>query len=312
MELRHLRYFLAVAEHENVRMASERLHVTQPAVSRQIQDLEDELGVHLFERLPRGLRLSPSGVSFRQDVAQLMQGLDGACDRARRVSKGEIGILRVGYVEVAGWEGIVPDAFHAFREAVPDVRLELLPAGTPEQLTAIADGGLDGGFVYQFGITTRGLTSIPLQTDGVTLAMPAHWNHRPRGAIRLRDLVGAPFVFFQRSTYPAYHDQLLTACATGGLVPNIVQEARNEAAVRSLVAAGIGTAIVNDRNRHRPPSRVEFANIRDLQVELPLSFVARSDNINPALDALRRHLSTAGHGANSGRRTRPPRVRSTP
>lgn len=302
MELRHLRYFLAVAEQENVRVASERLHVTQPAVSRQIQDLEDELGVQLFERLPRGLRLTRSGTAFRENVLQLMDVLGAACDRARRVAKGEVGMLRVGYVEVAGWEGIVPDSFQAYRQAAPRVRLEPAPTGTPEQLARMADGALDGGFIYQFGALPRGVNSIPLQEHGVLLAMPARWPGRPHGPIRLRDLAGAPFVFFHRATYPAYHDHLLAACAAGGLVPDIVQEGENEAAVLSLVSAGIGVAIVNDRNRFRPPVRVEFATIRDLRVQLPLSFAFQKEYVNPALETMLDYLRGAAAKPRAARR----------
>ena len=304
MELRHLRYFLAVAEHENVRAASERLHVTQPAVSRQIQDLEDELGLQLFERLPRGLRLSRSGTAFREDVLHLMDALQAACDRARRVASGEVGVLRVGYVEVAGWEGIVPNSFHAFRQTAPGVRLELVPSGTPEQLARIADGDLDGGFIYQFGALPRGIESIALQQHDVLLALPVGGPDRPRGAIRLRDLAGTPFVFFHRSSYPAYHDHLLAACAGGGLVPHIVQGAQNEAAVLSLVSAGIGVAIVNDRNRFRPPARVEFAAIRDLQVPLPLVFAFHDDRPNPALEPLLAHLRGAAAKPQTSKRRR--------
>jgi DNA-binding transcriptional LysR family regulator len=246
--------------------------------------------------------LSRSGTAFREDVLQLMGALNAACDRARRVAKGEVGMLRIGYVEVAGWDGIVPDSFQAYRQATPGVRLELTPAGTPEQLARMADGALDGGFIYQFGALPRGLASISLQQHGVLLAMPAGWKDRPRGAIRLRDLGGAPFVFFHRSAYPAYHDHLLSACASGGLVPNIVQEAQNEAAMLSLVSAGIGIAIVNDRNRYRPPSRVEFAEIRDLRVRLPLSFVFHDERANPAIDPMLDYLRGAASKPRAARR----------
>lgn len=290
MELRHLRYFLAVAETENVRLASDLLHVTQPAISRQIQDLEEEIGVKLFERLPRGLRLSDSGVAFREDVLKVMSALDSATDRARRIAEGEVGTLRVGYVEVAGWEGVVPDAFHAYRDAAPKVRLEPTPLGTPEQLSGIASGILDCGFIYQFGPLPSGIASVPLQDHGVVLAMPSRQNRRGRRSVSLNKLTDTPFVFFHRATYPAYHDHLLTACSTAGLVPMIVQEGRNEAAVLSLVSAGIGVAIVNDRNRFRPPSQVEFADIRELKIQLPLSFAFRRDQSNPALQTMLAYL----------------------
>lgn len=286
MELRHLRYFLAVASHENVRAASEALHVSQPAVSRQIQDLEEELGVTLFERLPRGIRLSRSGEAFREDISKVMAAIGVACERARRVARGEIGELRIGYVEVAGWEGIVPDTFHAFRENAPEVRLELTPAGTPDQLAMIRAGTLDAGFIYQFEPLPPDLASLHLSEHGVLLAMPSRWPQRPDGPVNLRDLTDEHFIFFHRNAYPAYYDRLLTACALSGLVPNIVQEGRNEAAVLSLVSAGIGLAIVNDRNRYRPPAQVEFRELGDLQIRLPLRFVYRHEKTNPALQKM--------------------------
>lgn len=286
MELRHLRYFLAVASHQNVRAASEELHVSQPAVSRQIQDLEDELGIQLFERLPRGIRLSRAGEAFREDISRVMAALGVACERAQRVSRGEIGELRIGYVEVAGWEGIVPDTFHAFRESAPECRLELTPTGTPDQLAMIRAGTLDGGFIYQFDPLPPDLAALHLGEHGVLLAMPSRWAQRPDGPVKLSDLTGERFIFFHRNAYPAYFDRLLTACALAGLVPHIVQEGRNEAAVLSLVSAGIGMAIVNDRNRFRPPAQVEFRELEDLQIGLPLRFVYRRERSNPALETI--------------------------
>lgn len=283
MELRHLRYFLAVAENENVRVASERLHVTQPAVSRQIQDLEEELGVKLFERLPRGLRLSKEGVAYRADVLAIMAALGTARDRVRGIAAGELGLLKLGYVEVTAWHGVVPESLHAFRSAAPDVRLELSPMGTPEQLQLIDDGALDGGFVYLFGNPPRGFRAILLQQQNVVLALPSQREGPRKKRLRLRDLASIPFVTFHRSAYPAYYDQLFAACAAGGLVPRVVQEGLSEAAVLSLVSAGIGAAIVNDANVNRPPLQVEFARIVDLNVPLPLSFVYRRDQSNPAL-----------------------------
>lgn len=294
MELRHLRYFLAVAESENVRIASERLNVTQPAVSRQIQDLEDELGVKLFERLPRGLRLSREGMAYRADVLAIMAALAAARNRARGIAAGELGLLKIGFIEVSAWRGVVPEAFHAFRLASPAVRLELAPMGSPEQLKLILDGALDGGFVYLFENLPEGLLAMPLQTHNVILAMPANRKGLRGGRVLLRDLGGVPFVSFYRSAYPAYYDQLFAACAAGGLAPTVVQEGQNEAAVLSLVSAGIGVAIVNDSNCNRPPVQVDFARIDDLSVPLPLSFVYRKDQTNPALPQFISRLSSLG------------------
>ncbi|KAF1044640.1 LysR family transcriptional regulator [Xylophilus sp.] len=286
MELRHLRYFLAVAETENVRAASEQLHVTQPAISRQIHDLEDELGVLLFERTPRGLRLNANGRAFLEDATALMTGLQTACERVRRVSRGEIGSLKIGFVEIAGWEGIIPEAIQRYRIAAPDVHLEPLPLASPEQLAQIHDGTLDGGFVYLFGNRPEGIDTVPLCRHGTVLAMLRGSPLAAAPRVRLRDLNERAFVAFQRSVYPAYFDALLVACTAAGLVPRIVQHVRTEAAVLSLVTAGIGLALVNDRNRFRAPSQVTFVEAKDLRLELPLSFAYRTDTRNPAVRAL--------------------------
>lgn len=285
MELRHLRYFLAVAETENVRAASEQLHVTQPAVSRQVQDLEEELGVQLFDRLPRGLRLNECGRVFQKDMTALLENLDSACARVRRVAHGEVGALRIGFVEVASWEGIIPDALRSYCNQVPDVHLEPIPLGTPEQLRKIEDGTLDGGFVYLFGNQPEGISAIALQQHGVALALPQDAALRGQ-TIELRDLHSYRFVFFHRTVYPAYFDALLAACSAGGLVPHIVQQVHSEAAVLSLVTSGIGLAIVNDRNRFRAAAQIEFASIADLRISLPLCFAYRKGVNNPAIEPL--------------------------
>src|SRR3984957_398777 len=121
MELRHLRYFVSVGEEQHFGRAAARLHVAQPALSRQIQDLENELGFMLFERLPRGVRLSAAGKLFLNDARRILQDVDEAKRRAERVATGKAGTLRVGFVEVYSWHGVVPNSFRRFRRRQPDV-----------------------------------------------------------------------------------------------------------------------------------------------------------------------------------------------
>jgi DNA-binding transcriptional LysR family regulator len=283
MELRHLRYFLAVAETENVRLASERLHITQPAVSRQIHELEEELGVQLFERLPRGLRLTPEGQAYRLDALEVMASLNTARDRVRGIANGETGLLRIGYVEVTAWRGVVPEALRAFRALAPGVRLELAPMFTLEQLELIKRDTLDGGFVYLFDNLPDGFVSVELPPQNVVLALPSRREKHWKKKLLLRDLADTAFVTFHRATYPAYYARLFAACAQVGLVPKVVQEGASEAAVLSLVSAGIGVAIVNNANINRPPVQVDFVKLADLDVPLSLSFVYREDHCNSAL-----------------------------
>ena len=125
MELRHLRYFIAVGEEQHYGRAAGRLRVAQPALSRQIQDLEEEIGVKLFERLPRGVKISAAGKSFLEDTRRILQQVNEATLRAGRVARGQSGVLRVGFTESASWQGVVPDSFRRFRELKPDALLQL-------------------------------------------------------------------------------------------------------------------------------------------------------------------------------------------
>lgn len=283
MELRHLRYFIAVAELRNMRAASEQLHVTQPAISRQIHDLEETLGVTLFERTPRGLALTPAGAAYLVQARDVLGRVDDAARVAQRVAAGMQGRLRLAFVENATWSGPVPVALHAFQRAWPQVGLELLPMNTPEMLEAIGAGHIDGGFGYRFGPLPQGCESVPLVDYDVVLAAPEAWPLARLENAAAHQLAGLPFVTFPRRVYPVYHDRLLDACARRGLKLNIVQEISSETGILSLVSAGVGAAIVNSANRHRPPSLVRLIPLQDISVPLPLTFFFAGGANNPAL-----------------------------
>ncbi|MFM0407661.1 LysR family transcriptional regulator [Paraburkholderia dipogonis] len=283
MELRHLRYFVAVAEHASVRGASEQLHVTQPAISRQIQDLEETLGVALFERTPRGLKLTLAGEAYLREARGILQQVESAARAAQRIAAGVSGHVRIGFVENAVWGGLVPNALQAFQQAAPQVGIELTPMNTPEQLDAITQGTLDGGFVYHFGALPEQITSLPLLENGVVLAAPAAWSFGRRKSVRAAQLAGKPFITFPRHVYPAYYDRLIGAYERAGLTLDVVQEVSTEAAILSLVSAGVGAAIVNSANRDRPPALVQFLNLADLSIALPLHFAYHEQHRNPAL-----------------------------
>ena len=138
---------MAVGEEQHYGRASRRLRVAQPAFSRQIQDLEEELGFKLFDRLPRGVKLNAAGKLFLEDARRILQEVSDAAARAARVARGRSGSLRVGFPETASWRGVVPDSFRRFGEQQPDAELQLYPAASLEQLEAIRSGRLDAGFV---------------------------------------------------------------------------------------------------------------------------------------------------------------------
>lgn len=286
MELRQLRYFIAVADYKSVRLASEHLHITQPAVSRQIQDMEAELGFKLFDRSPRGLTLTPAGQSYLRDARKIMVLLESAASSAQRLAVGLAGQLRLGFVENAGWDGLLPKLFRKFQSEVPAVKLELSTLNSPEQLQGISDGTLDGGFIYQFGSVPDEFATMPLLKNDVVLAVPHEWDMASKNEcepIELRSMINRPFVMFPRYVYPSYYDRLIGACQQIGVSLNVVQEETTEAAILSLVCAGVGAAIVNSANRGRPPALVKFFNLEDLSIQMPLVFAYRAQNNNPVL-----------------------------
>jgi DNA-binding transcriptional LysR family regulator len=284
MELRHLRYFVAVGEEQHYGRAASRLRVAQPALSRQIQDLEAEVGFKLFERLPRGVKLSAAGKVFLQDARRILQEVNEAAGRAGRVARGLSGALRVGFAENASWHGVVPDSFRRFREQQPDAELQLQPAASLEQLEAIRSGRLDAGFVNFMPKSDPELDQLPVAIQHVELAAPKRHALTKLKKLHLRDLTDVPFIWFPRWANPAFYDRLMHRCYRGGLKsPLIVQEGLNEATILSLVSTGLGVGWVVGTARWRSPESVVILPVVDLNMPLPLALAWRRDNASTLL-----------------------------
>ena len=284
MELRHLRYFVAVGEEQHYGRASRRLRVAQPALSRQIQDLEEEIGFKLFERLPRGVKLNPAGKLFLEDARRILQEISEAAARAARVARGRSGTLRVGFTENASWRGVVPDSFRRFREQQPDAELQLHPAASLDQIEAMRAGRLDAGFVNFMPDADPELDQLAVGNPHVELAVPKRHPLAKLKKARLRDLVDAAFVWFPRWAGPAFYDQLMEACYRGGLKsPRIVQEGNNEATILSLVSTGLGVGWVVGSARWRSPDTVVILPVVDLNMPLQLALSWRRDNTSSLL-----------------------------
>ena len=285
MELRHLRYFVAVGEEQHYGRASQRLHVAQPALSRQIQDLEDEVGFKLFERLPRGVRLSVAGKLFLEESRRILQQVNEATARAAWVAQGRSGTLRIGFMENASWHGVVPDSLRKFRERHRDAELKLNPASSADQIEEIRSGGVDAGFVYNILKDEGELDHFSVAIERLELAVPKGHPLSKIKRLRLRDLVDVPFIWFPRREGPAFHDRLMQECYRGGLKsPHIVQEAGNEATVLSLVSHGIGIGWINETALWRCPKNVVILPVSDLDIPLPVVLVWRKDNTSPLLN----------------------------
>lgn len=288
MELRHLRYFVAVAEEQHYGRAAQRLHIAQPALSRQIQNLEEELGFQLFERLPRGVRVSVAGKLFMEDARRILQEVQEAAARAGRVAHGETGTIRVGFTENSSWRGIVPDSLRLFRQQQPHAELQLKPMNSREQIEAIRAGRLDAGFianlVVDMGTVGRDLDCLQVAVHRFALAIPKGHALEKLRKVRLRDLIDVPLVWFVRRENPVLHDRLMRECSRGGLKhPRIVQEAWDEATILSLVLHRTGVGIVVDTARWRCPEGVAVLSVVDLNMPFPLSLTWKRDNRSPLL-----------------------------
>src|ERR1700730_5016529 len=284
MELRHLRYFVGVGEEQHFGRAAERLHIAQPALSRQIHDLEKEIGVLLFERLPRGVKLSAAGRLFLEDSRRILAEVQEAARRAEQAARGLNGTLRVGFVESISWHGIVPESFRRFRQKQADAEMIPIPMLSLAQAEAVRIGRLDAGFIVRMAALGEDLEQRTVSVHKVVLAAPkGHFLTRQKG-LRLRDLRDVPFVCFPRRTNPSAYDQLMEACYRGGLKsPRIVQEADDHATILSLVACRLGVAMVSDSARWQCPRGVALLPIVDLNVKVSFSLIWKKDNNSPLL-----------------------------
>ena len=284
MELRHLRYFVGVGEEQHFGRAAERLHVAQPALSRQIQDLERELGFALFDRLPRGVRLSEAGKLFLTDARRILQDVDEAKLRAERIAQGKAGTLRIGIATAVSWHGVVVDSFSGFRRSQPDAALELHHLISVHQVEPILSGRLDAGFAASLTPWDKDLAHWEFAQDRMVLAVPRGHALTKRKTVRLRDLRDLPFVWFPRWVNPAFYDRMMQECSHGGLrAPRIVQEAPDRDTNLGFVQCRIGLSWQPETVRWHCPRGVALVPVVDMNVRLPFNLIWKKGNTSPLL-----------------------------
>ena len=284
MELRHLRYFVGVGDEQHFGRAAERLHIAQPALSRQIQDLEREVGFLLFERLPRGVRLSEAGKAFLSDARRILQDVDDAKRRAERIALGQAGTLRIGIATAISWHGLVVNAFREFRRRQPGAELVLHHMVSVHQVEAVLADRLDVGFAAAVTPWHKELEHRQFALDRMVLAVPKGHPLTKRERIRLRDLRSMPFIWFHRWVNPAFYDQMMEACARGGLsAPRIVQEATDRDTVLGLVQCQIGIAWLTESTQWHCPRGIALLPIVDMNVRLPFNVIWKKGNASTLL-----------------------------
>ena len=279
MEIRHLRYFVAVAEELHFGRAAHRLHIQQPPLSRQIQDLESELGFPLFERSRRRVELTPAGTALLGRARQVFDALDVAVHDARSASEGESGRLVIGYPSSLAYSGLT-ELLRAFRTGFPSVELSLRELPPADQIAGLKAGRLDVGFV-RTSLDDPTLVAELVRRESLMVVLPDDHRLAKRRSIPLEALAHEPFVMFPRARGPAFFDQLMALCSAAGFAPRIVQEAA-QLDIVSMVAAGFGVSIMPSSMRNfRRPGLVFRAIVGAPQAELLI--VWRHQNISPAL-----------------------------
>ena len=244
VELRHLRYFVTVAASQNFTQAARQLHVAQPALSRQIRDLEDELGVTLLERSPRGARLTPAGEAFATEARAVLQRAEEAAQVARAFAEGERGELQLGYAPSPTVE-LLPRILHAFQGEAPSVRVVMHDLSSEEMTRGLREGKLDVALLVRpLAGELRGLTFEELCRYPLCVALPPE--HRLAGAKRvgLKELTTERLVAYNLDDYPEYHETLAALFLPFGGTPPIAEELDSATSLIAAVEARRGVALV--------------------------------------------------------------------
>lgn len=244
MELRHLSYFIAVAEEMHFGRAAKRLNISQPPLSQQIRQLEEEIGVRLFNRTNRRVEITPAGLIFLAEARRIMTLSEDAVRRTIRADKGEIGRLAVGFIGSANYS-VLPQVVREFRKRFPNVELSLTEMSTSDQVEALIDGTIQAGFLRPpRGVKEKGLAYEAVYREPLMVALPRNHTLKREKSLTLRQLSKESFIMIPRQVGPGFFDHLIVLCQREGFSPNIVLEASQYHTVTGLVAAGLGIAVV--------------------------------------------------------------------
>jgi DNA-binding transcriptional LysR family regulator len=277
MELRHLRYFVAVAREGHVTRAAARLGIAQPPLSQQIRALEDEVGVALLQRHPRGVALTDAGRAFLADAEAVLAGAAQAAARARRTARGEVGRIAVGFTTSAPFHPLVARAIRAFRADRPGVSFVLEETGSAELLAGLRAERLDVAFVRSGLTGADGLAVHPLLQEDMVAALPARHRLARRPRLTLRDLAPETFILYRRPDGRGLYDVIVSACAAAGFAPQVGQEAPRIVSTLNLVAAGLGITLVPASLSRLPLEGVTYRTLAGKpSVKVPLSVACRA------------------------------------
>jgi DNA-binding transcriptional LysR family regulator len=288
MELRHLRYFSTVAAELHFGRAAAKLHIAQPPLSKQIQDLEAELGFELFNRTKRSVALTPAGQAFSIEVNQIFQQLDRAIDIGRKTSRGELGQISIGFVGSATYN-ILPVMLQKFRDRYPNVRIELHELTTDRQLIWLREGRIDIGLIRP-PIIDKNLGSQVIFKESLVVALPTNHQLATLETIDLRTLATESFILFPRELAPGLYDPIIAMCQAAGFSPQVVQECIQMQTIVSLVSANMGVSILPASIQEAQRQGVVYKPIRSqsspIESLAAIAIVWRINDDSPTINRL--------------------------
>jgi DNA-binding transcriptional LysR family regulator len=281
MELRQLKYFIAVAEELHFGRAAEALHLSQPALSKQIQALEDSLEIQLFERTKHWVKLTIAGQKFLETAHRILHEVEEGIQVTRRVAAGETGRLRLGFTETTLFS-LAPDIVKIYREQYPQVDLILTSGGTEAQVEALRTHQIDVGFVY-LPIREPSLSIYPLFEEVYIAALPTTHRLARQQRIALQSLANEPLIFYPRLLAPVLYANFIKCCEQAGFVPNIVQEAELAQTRLGLVAADVGITFVLSNIQNLSAKGVVYRPLIGDFLMLKLALAWRKNESSPVV-----------------------------
>jgi len=285
MELRHLRYFVAVGEAQNMSRAALKLHISQPALSKQVRDLEDELGFSLLERTAKSARLTDAGRVFLDEARAVLQRADEAMKKARTAAAAEPTELHVGYLSMPFAE-ILPKTLRAFQQAMPNVRARLHEWSNKEILNGVREGRLQVGLIVRSpkASALHDLRYEELFHDRVCVAVAPQHPFARRRAIPLIEVAAEPLIGLTHQDYPEYHDYLSIIFSKVKQKPRVVQEYESMSGIISAVEAGTGVAIGGDIFGYSFGNRVKGLHLMPEPKPISIGIAALKGRLSPAAE----------------------------
>jgi DNA-binding transcriptional LysR family regulator len=288
IDLRRLRYFVAVAEELHFGRAARRLNLSQPPLSMQIRALEQEIGATLLLRTQRRVELTAPGRVLLDEARQLIARAESAVEHVRRAARGEIGRLAIGFVSTADYS-VLPPLVQRFRARHPQVALTLSELTGDRQLDLLARGVLDLGLAIA-PPAAEGLTARPIYHEPLIAALPQRHRLARARAVAVRELARDGFILFPRVLAPGLHDLVIARCQRAGFVPQIAQEAVQMQTILGLVAAGLGVALVPACMAKLRRPDVAYVRLSGTGPQVETVAVWRADDRSPVLAGLLAHL----------------------